>query len=142
MTRLLLDTMVVSEATKLRPDPAAAAWLASQRLDACFISALTLGEIQFGVSRLAAPVRRSELTRWLQAELLPAFRDRILPFDRDVALAWGELAALATAQGKTLPIIDSQIAATAKAHGLALATRNIRDFRDLAIELIDPWGKI
>jgi len=141
MIRLLLDTNVISEATKVRPDPAAVTWLASQRLDECFVSALTLGEIQFGVSRLATSARRSELTRWLHAELIPTFHDRILPFDRDVALAWGELAALAIGQGKTLPLVDSQIAATAKAHGLTLATRNLRDFSELGIELIDPWQK-
>ncbi len=140
MTRFLLDTNVVSEATKVRPDRTAQAWLASQRLDECCVSALTLGEIQFGISRLSAAARQNELTRWLHAELIPAFRDRILAFDRDVALAWGELVALAVAQGKTLPIVDSQIAATAKAHGLTLATRNLRDFSELGIELIDPWS--
>ena len=140
MTHLLLDTNVVSEATKVRPDPAALAWLASQRLDDCFVSALTLGEIQFGVSRLATTARRSELTRWLHTELIPTFRDRILSFDRDAAIAWGDLTALAVAQGKTLPIVDSQIAATAKAHGLTLVTRNLGDFSEIGIELFNPWG--
>lgn len=141
MTGLLLDTNVVSEATKVRPDPAAAAWLSSQRLDECFVSALTLGEIQFGVSRLATSARRRELTRWLHAELIPTFHDRILPFDRDAAIAWGDLAARALTQGKTLPIVDSQIAATAKAHGLTLVTRNVRHFSELGIDLLNPWEK-
>jgi hypothetical protein len=141
VTRLLLDTNVVSEATKVRPDPAAVAWLASQRLDECFVSALTLGEIQFGISRLATSARRGELTRWLHAELIPTFHDRILPFDRDAAIAWGDLAAHAFTQGKTLPIVDSQIAATAKAHGLTLVTRNLRDFSELGIELLNPWAR-
>ncbi len=140
MTRLLLDTNVISEATKVRPNPAVVAWLASQRLDDCFLSALTLGEIQFGVSRLATSARRSELTRWLHAELIPTFHDRILAFDRDAAIAWGDLVAHAFAQGKTLPIVDSQIAATAKAHGLTLVTRNARHFAEIGIEVIDPWA--
>ncbi|HUA08914.1 MAG TPA: type II toxin-antitoxin system VapC family toxin [Candidatus Acidoferrales bacterium] len=139
MTRLLLGTNVVSEATKIRPDPAALAWLASQQLDACFLSVLTLGEIQFGISRLAPSVRQSELTRWLHMELIPTFRDRMLPFDRDAALAWGALSALAVSQGKALPIVDSQIAATAKAQGLTLVTRNLRDFSGLGIDLVNPW---
>jgi toxin FitB len=141
VTRFLLDTMVVSESIKVRPDPAAAAWLQSHSIDACYLSVLTLGELQFGIARLpVASARRAELARWLEDTLLPTFRDRILPFDRDAALEWGVSAALAAARGKTLQTADAQIAATAKTRDLTLVTRNVRDFDGIDIEMINPWG--
>jgi len=141
VTRFLLDTMVVSEATKARPDPVAAAWLESQRIDACYLSVLTLGELQFGIARLpAASAQRAELTRWLHDTLLPTFRDRILPFDREAALEWGASAARAAVRGKRLQTVDAQIAATAKTRELTLATRNERDFAGVDIDIVNPWG--
>jgi toxin FitB len=141
MNGFLLDTMVVSEGTKRRPNSKVASWLGKHSADSCYLSVLTIGEIQHGIARLpAASPRRTELTRWLHHTLLPEFRSRIVPFDLDVALAWGEVVAAASARGMPLPTIDAQIGATSKAHNLTLVTRNTRHYAEIGIDLVDPWG--
>ncbi len=140
MSGFLLDTMVVSEGTKSRPNRKVAAWLGDQPSDSCYLSAFTIGEIQYGIARLTVDSsRRAELTRWLREVLLVEFRDRIVPFDLDASLVWGEIVAEAGSRGATLPTIDAQIAACARAHGLTLVTRNARHFAGTGIEVIDPW---
>ena len=133
--------MVVSEAMKPRPDQRAATWLESQAPANCYVSALTIGEISFGIARLPTPgTQRDDLHRWLHAVLIPGFADRIINFDIDAAVAWGELLAASRERGTTLPIIDAQIAAIAKTRKLTLVTRNTRHFAELGIDIIDPWA--
>lgn len=135
----LLDTNVVSEWTKPRPDPAVVQWLDDVDEDHVHLSALTLGELREGVDRLAPGRRRNELDRWLDADLPDRFAGRVLAVDGAVARRWGVLRATAGRSGRTLPIVDSLLAATAVEHGLAMVTRNIRDFADLGVKLVDPW---
>lgn len=140
MNGFLLDTMVVSEVRKPRPNRTVASWLEAHPSDLCYLSAFTIGELQHGIARLPADSsRRAELTRWLHHELIPEFHNRIVGFDLDVALAWGEIVAATLARGVSLPTIDGQIGASAKARGLTLVTRNTRHFGDLGIDLVDPW---
>jgi toxin FitB len=109
-------------------------------LGASYISAITIGEIHHGIARLqVGSARRLELTRWLSDVLLPVFRERILPFDIEAATEWGEIVVALKPLGRSIAVPDVQIAATAKAHGLTLATRNTRYFFDLGIDLVDPW---
>ena len=100
----------------------------------CYLSAVTLGELHFGIERMAAGRKRQALTVWL-ARIELIFEGRILPFDKDAARMWG----LLLAAGRTLPLEDAQIAATALCWDMRLATRNVRDFEGTGVELVDPW---
>lgn len=133
--RFLLDTNVLSETRKPRPEPKVAAWLASVPIDARYISVLSLGEIARGIASLEARDRpRAETYRgWLHV-VRQHYAERALAVDGDVAETWGVISA-----ARSLPIVDALIAATARAHALVLATRNRRDFQDLGIEVFDPW---
>ncbi|UFP96738.1 type II toxin-antitoxin system VapC family toxin [Gloeobacter morelensis] len=139
--RFLLDTNVVSEFVRLCPEPLVVNWLASQNPLELFLSATTFGELADGVYRLDVGKKRDTLLAWLE-ELPSQFSDRILPFDRTTSTLWGRLMAQGDRRGRPRPAIDLQIAATAIQHGLVLATRNIDDFRDLDLSLVNPWEPI
>lgn len=137
---LLLDTNVISELRKTannRADPAVAAWAARQDPESTFLSAITIFEIEQGVLRMERRDRRqgAALRRWFEARVLPGFDGRILPFDTPVAR---RCAALHVPDPK--PERDAMIAATALVHGLTLATRNIADFQNMGVKLVDPWA--
>lgn len=137
--RYLLDTNVLSEACKPRPDHGVAAWLRAQPPATLAISALSLGEIRKGVELLAAGARRMELEEWLATELPSQFRNRLLPVGPEVAGEWGRLAAEGRKCGRELPVVDGLLLATAVVHGLTLVTRNERDCRDRGITILNPW---
>lgn len=136
----LLDTNVVSEWVKPRPAPGVIEWLAGVDEDRVFLSVCTVGEIGFGIDLLSAGRRQTALKNWLEGDLLERFRDRIVPVDVPVAAAWGHLSAAAHGAGRSLTVMDGLIAATAAVHQLTLVTRNIRDFRGLELDLLDPWS--
>ncbi|KLL11346.1 MULTISPECIES: type II toxin-antitoxin system VapC family toxin [Protofrankia] len=137
---VLLDTNVLSERARPRPDPALVRWIDELDEDRAFISVLSLAEIRRGIERLSAGNRRTHLAAWLDADLVPRFADRILTVDIPIADAWGMLMADGDRNGRPVPVIDGFLAATATAHDLALATRNTRDFAHLGIPLINPWN--
>lgn len=134
----LLDTNVVSEWTKPRPDPAVVRWLDDVDEERVHLSALTVGELREGVDRLAPGRRRERLDHWLAVDLVDRFAGRILGVDASVARRWGALRAAAGRSGRSLPIVDSLLAATAIEHGLAVVTRNVRDFAGIGVALVDP----
>jgi len=136
--RYMLDTCVLSELVKREPDSHVLRWLAARNAHELFISAMTWGELQRGVSRLPRSKRRSELTRWLE-QLKIGFESRILAFDQAVAEAWAQMTAQAETQGKPMAAFDSIIAATARANECRLVTRNVRDFAHSGVEAINPW---
>lgn len=131
----LLDTMVVSERIKSRPDSNVLAWMAVRRPIDFSISVLTIGEILYGIRRLPA-ARRARLERWLNQDVPAMFADRILAVDLSVARAWANLRIDAA---RSLSHVDSLIAATAAAHSLIVVTRNERDFADLGVAVENPW---
>ena len=139
--RYLLDTCVLSELTKPAPDPQVTAWVAAQEEDDLGVSALTLGELQHGVSRLPAGARRRRLQAWVDDDLRRRFADRCLPVDDGVACAWGELSARAEDEGHPVSVIDGLVAATALTHDLTLVTRNTRDMAPTGARLLDPWQR-
>lgn len=106
------------------------------------ISVLTLAEIEIGVLRKAEGKRRDDLQHWFSGPLQNRFRDRILPFDKDVASVWAHIVANSLSTGRPLPTVDSQIAATALHFNLILVTRNVRDFSGLGIQVFNPWNDI
>lgn len=135
----LLDTNVVSEWTRPRPDAGVVTWLAEADEDRVFLSVITLAELRHGVERLPVGARRTRLDAWLRDELLERFEDRILSVDAVTADIWGRVVARAAAAGRALGAMDAFIAATAEQHALTLVTRNTSDFEASGIELLDPW---
>ncbi len=136
----LIDTNVISELVRPKPDAAVLDWFSRTPDEALFLSALTLGEIRKGVEKLTSPEeapRREKLRLWLEHDLRDWFGPRILPIGPDVADHWGRLLAQA---GRPVPAIDSLLAATALHHDLRLVTRNTRDFDYAGLEVINPWA--
>ena len=135
----LLDTNVVSESTKPRPNPGVVAWLAGVEEESVFLSVITLTELRYGVERLAAGRRRRRLDRWLQQELLLRFEGRILPIDALVADTCGKLVAHTESVGRPIEARDAFIAATAQVHRLTLVTRNASHFETTVKSILTPW---
>jgi predicted nucleic acid-binding protein len=135
----LLDTNVISELVRPRPDPRVAHWLDSADEELLFLSVLTLGEIRKGITTLTDPARKARLEVWLHGNLLPRFESRILPIDQAIAERWGQITGLLAAQGSPLPVIDGLLAATALDHNLTLVTRNTRDVALTGVGVFDPW---
>lgn len=133
----LVDTNVISELTRPKPAPAVAAWFEEVADEALHLSVLTLGELRRGVEKLPAGKRKEKLRYWLEQELPAWFGTRLLQIDPAVADTWGRLQAGAD---RTLPAVDSLIAATALHHHLRLVTRNTMDFDVAGLETINPWS--
>ncbi len=134
--KYLLGTNVISELVAREPDPDVVAWVDDLDPSFVYLSVITIGEIKRGVARLPDSQRRQELHHWLHHDLLLQFGDRILAMNTAVMLTWGEL----TAQtGRTLPAIDSLLAATALHHDCVLVTRNEKDFAGTGLTVINPW---
>ncbi len=136
----LIDTNVISELVRPKPDAIVLDWFSRTPDEALFLSVLSLGEIRKGVEKLTNPEeapRREKLRLWLEHDLRDWFGSRILPIGPDVADHWGRLLAQA---GRPVPAIDSLLAATALHHDLRLVTRNTRDFDYAGLEVINPWA--
>ena len=139
MRGYLIDTNVLCEGAKRAPEPAVMAWLAEERTEVRYVSVLTLGEVQRGVTKSANPAQKRRLAEWLRDGLLREFEGRILPVDWPVAEAWALLTSKSEAKGRTLPAIDALLAATALVHDLTLVTRNTRDFAGTGVRVLNPW---
>ena len=136
----LLDTCVISELVKTKPNQAVVDWVIQQDSAKCFISSITLGEIQKGISKLAASAKKDELQTWLNQDVRERFSGSTIAIAANEALQWGELQAKAEKQGKPTPAIDSLIAATAVFHDMTLVTRNTKDMEASGVKLFNPWG--
>lgn len=134
----LLDTNVVSEWVKPQPNQAVIAWLDAVDEDRVFLSVMTLMELRHGIERLQPGKRRKRLQDWLEQELPLRFESRILDIDRAIAHECGALLAQQEAAGRPLGVVDAYLAATARAHGLTLVTRNDSDFK-AAVPCLNPW---
>jgi predicted nucleic acid-binding protein len=135
----LLDTNVVSEWMKPRPNPGVVAWLAEVDEDRVFLSVITLAELRYGIERMAPGHRRKRLDEWLEEELPLRFEGRILTIDRAVADACGKVVARSEAMGHRLEAMDAFIAATAEVHRLTVVTRNASDFQSTVKGVMNPW---
>lgn len=135
----LLDTCVISELVKSRPDENVVRWVDSVDERRLFLSVLTLGELEKGITKLHASQRKDDLREWLEHDLTERFEGRILSVDFAVAAAWGSLQGEAERAGKKLPVIDSLLAATAEIYQLTIATRNVADFERCSVAILNPW---
>lgn len=135
---IVLDTNVVSEAMRPQPDPNVLAWLNAQPAEALYLTSMTFAELLFGISVLPLGARKDHVERALDA-LLAGFVGRILPFDAEAARRYAAMASVAKELGRTLPLNDGYLAATASANGFAVATRNTKDFAVTTVALINPW---
>ena|SRR6516164_6623982 len=135
----LLDTNVLSEPMKERPNSRVLAWLARVDEDQVFVSVVTITELRYGVERLAAGKRRERLDSWLRKDFMSRFEGRILPLDLPIADACGGLMARCESMGRPIEARDAFIAATAEVHGLTLVTRNTSDFEPTLKAIISPW---
>jgi hypothetical protein len=137
----LLDTTALSELTKLRPNEGFLDWMSARSTQSAFVGAPSIGELEIGIRLLKPSKKRTSLELWLQ-QLTIDFEERILSFDVVAARIWGRAVAGARLRGTTLSLTDSQIAAIATAHSLAVVTRNVRHFQVDGFEnltVINPW---
>jgi predicted nucleic acid-binding protein len=136
MTRVLLDTNVLSELIRTKPDPKVQAFVRAQPDP--LISVLTIHEIIFGAERATDSARRTKLNAWIAA-IQNQFAGRIVEIDAHVAEQAGRLRANAASQGANADPIDALIAACAITRGAAIATRNVRDFAAFGADMVNPW---
>lgn len=137
----LLDTNVISEGAKPRPDRGVMDWLASVDEEQLFLSVISLAELRHGVERLEDGRRKSTLDLWLTGDLPARFDSRLLPVDAETADQWGRVVARAQAAGRPMGAMDAFLAATAEQHQLTLVTRNLSDFAATGVRLFNPWAE-
>lgn len=135
----LLDTNVLSEPMKQRPNSGVLDWLSRVNEDEVFVSVVTITELRYGVERLATGKRRERVDGWLRKDLISRFEGRILPVDLGIGDACGRLMARSQSTGRPIEARDAFIAATAEVHGLTLVTRNTSDFEPTLKTIINPW---
>lgn len=136
---IVLDTNVLSELLRPRPEPRVVDWLRGQARSRLFTTAISRGEMLFGVLVLPDGQRRLRLQQEVLAIFATDMAGRVLPYDGDAADAHAEFAAMRRAQGRPVGQSDAMIAGIARSRGASLATRNVRDFEGGGITLVDPW---
>jgi toxin FitB len=137
----LIDTNVLSELRRARPEAGVVEFIAAQRLDALFVSVVTFAEIRFGIERTTDVTRRTDLNDWLASILRPMFAQRTLPVSEDVMLRWRLLVEVGRKARHTYSQPDLIIAATALHYGLTVATRDTREFEKAGAAVFNPWRK-
>ncbi len=138
---IILDTNVVSEPWKLRADPNVLAWFDRQEEPSLFLTAISLAVLKAGIAFLPQGRRKENLQHILDGALAK-FVTPILAFDREAAMAYAVVVAHARAKRYTLPVADAQIAAIAKVHGFAVATRDVKPFVAAGVDVINPWEEV
>ena len=137
--KYLLDTCLLSEAFKKKPDPKVMDWMASVNEQSLYLSVLTLGEIEKGINKSKDSARKQKLRYWLENDLKDRFKHRILPVDMIVALKWGAVQGESEKAGQPMPAIDGLIAVTGLVHDCVVVTRNTDDMHQSQAKLFNPW---
>ncbi len=136
----LLDTCVISELVKPKPDLRVTQWVRSLDEENLFLSVITIGEIQKGISKLPdGRKKKHQLQNWLSNELQERFKERILEITIGTARVWGQVLGACEKKGVTLPAIDSLIASQGIFHKMTIVTRNISDMEPSGVPLFNPW---
>ena len=139
MSSYLVDTNVWSETLKKEPAPCVIAWM-RQHEPSLYISTVTIGELKYGIDRLAEGKRKRAFQTWLST-LTARMKGRVLNYNTSVATVWGQLQAKCERKGIRLASLDSQIAATALRHALIIATRNEKDFKHTGVPIENPFDR-
>lgn len=139
MTEWLLDTNVLSELRRPKPEPKVVAFIAAQPLESLYVSTVTFAEIRFGIELLPDAGRRSELNDWLAHKVRPMFEQRVLEVTEDVMFKWRLLVEAGRKAGHTFSQPDLIIAATAQHHGLTVVSRDTSDYAKARITAFNPW---
>ena len=140
MNGWLLDTNVISELRRPRPEARVVAFVAAQPLDKLFVSAVTFAEIRYGIEMVGNPIRRSELNDWLVHKVRPMFDQRVLALSEEVMFKWRLLVEDGRKAGHTFSQPDLIIAATGLHHGLTVVTRDTADSARARVPFFNPWG--
>lgn len=136
---IVLDSNVLSETLRPVPDARVVAWLEAQSRAALFTTVVTRAELLYGIPLLPEGRRKASLLKAIQAIFVSDLAGQILSFDNDAADAYGEIAASRKLSGQPISQFDAMIAAIVSSRGATLATRNVKDFIDCGIPVIDPW---
>jgi predicted nucleic acid-binding protein len=139
VTGWLLDTNVLSELRRPKPEPKVVTFVASQPLDLLYVSSVTFAEIRFGIERVTDATRRAELNDWLAHKVRPMFEQRVLGVSEDIMFKWRLLVEDGRTSGHTFSQPDLIIAATALQHGLTVVSRDTRDYERARVPVINPW---
>lgn len=139
MTGWLLDTNVISELRRPKPEASVVAFVADQPLDRLFVSSVTLAEIRFGIAVVDDAGRRAELDDWLARRVRPMFAGRILPVSEDVMFRWRLMVEEGRKRRHTFSQPDLIIAATALHHGLTVVSRDVSEFTMARVPVVNPW---
>jgi toxin FitB len=137
----LLDTNILSEGRKPKPDARVTAFYDAQPLNTLYVSVVNIAEIRFGIELQQDPARRVQLNDWLTLKLRPAFAGRILPVTEDILLKWRLLMEDGRKIGHTYSHPDLLLAATALQHGLTVVTRDRSDFDMARVQVFNPWDE-
>lgn len=135
----LLDTNVLSELRRPRPDPKVVAFVSAQPLDSLYVSAVTFAEIRYGIELIADVHKRAALGDWLNLQLRPMFQNRALPVSEDVMFKWRLMVEEGRKAGHTFSQPDLLIAATALHHGLTIVSRDKGGYAKTGVALVNPW---
>ncbi len=140
MTGFLLDTNVLSELRRPKPESKVVTFITAQKLDLLYVSTVTFAEIRFGIERLSDAGRRAEFQDWLTHKVRPMFEDRVLEVTEDIMLKWQLLVEEGRKARHTFSQPDLIIAATALHHGLTIVSRDVSDYEKARVPLINPWN--
>jgi len=135
----LLDTCIISELLKKKPNHGVVQWISAIDETRLFISVFTIGEIYKGIEKLPAGKKKEKLYEWVAIDLKERFNHKIVDFDIHTATTWGRIQAQSERAGHSLPAIDGLIAATGITHGFVIVTRNTRDMEINGVSLLNPW---
>lgn len=135
----LLDTCLISELAKSKPNEKVVEWVLSESETSFYVSVLTFGELFKGVEKLPESKKEEELRIWIDGELKNRFQNRIIGIDLRISILWGKIQCVAEKKGKPMPAIDALIAATGIAHDLIVVTRNVADMEQSGVKLFNPW---
>lgn len=139
MTGWLLDTNIISELRRRKPEPKVTEFIRSQPLEGLFVSIVTFAEIRFGIELLPDATRRSDLNDWLAHKVRPMFEQRVLAISEDVMFKWRLLVEDGRKAGHTFSQPDLIIAATAQHHGLTVVSRDTKEYMAARVDVFNPW---
>ncbi len=135
----LLDTCLISELRKPKPKQSVMNWFDGVDEHDLYVSALTIGELRYGIALLPDNTKKKDLETWLRS-VEDSFAELIIPVDTEIAKKWGALRASAQTRGYTISVVDGLLAATCSTYRLALVTRNEKDFTATGVEILNPWA--